>query len=776
MSPSENENGSYSDGINFDSEPDEPQYEALQPVPFDHLSFDDNIRDNNFLYGESSNQNNSNENIVIDVQSYVGGSPDCTISTQSISSTNTSLTNMDISSPNTKIIIKGRKRKHNCVYCDVLVYNFGRHLERQHSDETEVQRFLQMEKNNPQRKQIINKVRKEGDFCSSKPLPVQGKKRKCQVKRQDEQETDSENDETTCTLLPCTHCKGYYARKTLRRHVKRCHFNSKSQTSTRSRPQAEGHTLMSDHFGPNDPLRTSGVLKTLKADEISLVAKRDKIICEVARKYVKSHKDKHLIVVARRYMRRLATLLIEVRNIEKNKSLQFSSILHPSKFKSIIQATRRISGYDPSGRTFKSSSMALQLGTTIKKAINAAYSIEVQKNIASPSLGILDSMKKLIEEEWATEISIEASQNLNLNRFNKPTLMPVAEDIYKMKMYLDELLLNAKIKLSQNNKDEDAYKTIIEGSYCSLLLFNKRRVGELQRILLNTYLNVQKNEPSGDFEKLLSPTEKILIKKLKRIVIRGKRGRGVPVLFDKVTIEALELAVRLRNNFYESYNTYLFGTCHSESCISGYHVFRKHVQFALGDPNKTRSLTSTKLRKHLATMAQILKMDNEDLEQLASFMGHTTKTHNEWYRLPSDIYQTAKVSKILLLAQNNSVDQYKGCSLNELDVEEDILQDDSDSECEGNERFKEVDTLAVELPSTSTRIMDNQIKKRVLKKWSAEAKRATEKFFAYNISKNIPPKKKEVEKLISTNPSLFQGRNWQSIKVYVCNIYSKKDK
>lgn len=89
----------------------------------------------------------------------------------------------------------------------------------------------------------------------------------------------------------------------------------------------------------------------------------------------------------------------------------------------------------------------------------------------------------------------------------------------------------------------------------------------------------------------------------------------------------------------------------SDTCLSGYHVFKKHVQLALGDKHKTAVLTSSKLRKHLATIAQILKMNNEDLEQLATFMGHTTKTHNEWYKLTSDIYQTAKVSKILLLAQ-----------------------------------------------------------------------------------------------------------------------------
>ncbi|CAH0563045.1 unnamed protein product [Brassicogethes aeneus] len=61
-------------------------------------------------------------------------------------------------------------------------------------------------------------------------------------------------------------------------------------------------------------------------------------------------------------------------------------------------------------------------------------------------------------------------------------------------------------------------------------------------------------------------------------------------------------------------------------------------------------------------------MDNGEREQLATFMGHTSKTHNEWYRLPSDIYQTAKVSNILVMAQKNSI-EHKGRKLDELDVD-----------------------------------------------------------------------------------------------------------
>lgn len=72
-------------------------------------------------------------------------------------------------------------------------------------------------------------------------------------------ESDVEN---SCRLLPCKFRTGYYGRKTLRMYVKRCSLDKSGITNT-TRPQSDGHRLMAVHFGPNDPLRTYGVLDTL---------------------------------------------------------------------------------------------------------------------------------------------------------------------------------------------------------------------------------------------------------------------------------------------------------------------------------------------------------------------------------------------------------------------------------------------------------------------------------------------------------------------------------
>lgn len=78
---------------------------------------------------------------------------------------------------------------------------------------------------------------------------------------------------------------------------------------------------------------------------------------------------------------------------------------------------------------------------------------------------------------------------------------------------------------------------------------NRRRPGELQRILLHTYTSASVDKTGyEEFKSALSATEQILLKNMKRIVIRGKRGRGVPVLFTHDTQKQIEILLQCREN------------------------------------------------------------------------------------------------------------------------------------------------------------------------------------------------------------------------------------
>lgn len=91
-------------------------------------------------------------------------------------------------------------------------------------------------------------------------------------------------------------------------------------------------------------------------------------------------------------------------------------------------------------------------------------------------------------------------------------------------------------------------------------------------------------------------------------------------------------------------------------------------------------LTSTKLRKHIATMSQLLNLTSNDKEQLANFMGHDLAIHNDYYKLPDETLQISRISKILLAMESGNVHELRGKTLEEFD--EYMMPNDTEDEDE----------------------------------------------------------------------------------------------
>lgn len=77
-------------------------------------------------------------------------------------------------------------------------------------------------------------------------------------------------------------------------------------------------------------------------------------------------------------------------------------------------------------------------------------------------------------------------------------------------------------------------------------------------------------------------------------------------------------------------------------------------------------ITSTSLRKHVAVISQLLNLKDNELDSLANFLGHDIKVHREYYRLPDDTIQLAKVSKLLVEMENGTLQTHQGKSLDQI--------------------------------------------------------------------------------------------------------------
>lgn len=86
----------------------------------------------------------------------------------------------------------------------------------------------------------------------------------------------------------------------------------------------------------------------------------------------------------------------------------------------------------------------------------------------------------------------------------------------------------------------------------------------------------------------------------------------------------------MNSKFFSPQNKYFFTYPKSMRWINGCSVIRKYAK--LCGAKNPELLTSCRLRKHIATVTQVLSLKSNEVEQLAKFMGHTQKTHEHFYK------------------------------------------------------------------------------------------------------------------------------------------------
>ncbi|XP_054898305.1 uncharacterized protein LOC129367697 [Poeciliopsis prolifica] len=275
-------------------------------------------------------------------------------------------------------------------------------------------------------------------------------------------------------------------------------------------------------------------------------------------------------------------------------------------------------------------------------------------------------------------------------------------------------------------------------------------------------------------ELALSELEKKLCKHFQRIEIKGKRGRKVPILLTPDMASSMELLLQHRRN----------------------------------------SLSSTKLRKHMATMSKVLNLKDNEMDDLADFLGHDIRVHRQYYRLPEGTLQLAKISKVLLALERGQLSNFKGKNLDEIsidpqekmsvdsgsDTEEEVDSAERDAETsssrspggDGNkeeeigqfgvtrrcttessdlpsaiERSDGEEPADMEVSSNSNTSKGPPQKKRV--KWNKEEVQAVEKTLMDWIDSGKVPGKAQCMKCIETSCPVLNNRTWQGVKFYVKN-------
>ena len=149
------------------------------------------------------------------------------------------------------------------------------------------------------------------------------------------------------------------------------------------------------------------------------------------------------------------------------------------------------------------------------------------------------------QEKWNELISATALRNIREAKWNVPTLMPFTEDVQKMHAYLTQVQDEWYNSLSESPSTK-AWMELAKVCLAQIILFNRRREGEVASMPLSAFSSRDTSVPHEDVDWALSEVEKKLCRHFSRIVIRGKRGSPVPILLTPKMQGALELLVRQR--------------------------------------------------------------------------------------------------------------------------------------------------------------------------------------------------------------------------------------
>ena len=655
-------------------------------------------------------------------------------------------------------------RRNVCSFCDRPQAKIGRHLQRAHKTEIDVQLALMHPVGSMERRKALRALVKEGNYRHN--LAVRSGEKKgeiiaCNRARKARSGKD---------YLACDSCKGFFVRSTLWRHKRSC-----NPTRSGGRVQANARAAMPSTAVVSTKLKH--VLDSMSVDAVALLCKTDETIVKfgetLCAKLGNQGKDVQNI---RNRMRELGRLLVVLRSRSQSEA-QISDFLAPHKFSELASGVREVAGFCEKSHAYETPSLAIKLGQSVKCCAERVLASEIENNRDTNNTR---RFLELYDLQWTRMVSRQALATLQEAKWNRSDAdsLPVAADIQHMHSYLDSETERSARELKEEPSPEN-HRRLAELVLTSIIMFNRRRQGEASLITVEAYQKASSaNTHHPEITASLSKFENHLAKTLLRVVVRGKKGRGVPVLFTESMRANVDLLLQVREAAGVLESPYLFTNSLSadQRPLRGCDCLRKLARES-GVKNPS-AITSTKLRKHIATMSQLVNLKENELDLLATFLGHDVRVHREVYRMPEATTQLALVSK-LLMASEKGLGEWRGKSLAEIEMSDipDVV------ESEGSDA-EELTTPECSPAGPSRQCykrheresqddVEEPPRKRGRRPWTENEKDAAEKHLSVFLKRLLVPGKAECERVLKIEKALSE-RSWRDLKYYVHNRVQKR--
>ncbi|XP_061625007.1 uncharacterized protein LOC133475722 isoform X2 [Phyllopteryx taeniolatus] len=495
-------------------------------------------------------------------------------------------------------------RRNYCLFCSKPLVKMSKHLQRQHSHKDEVAAALRFPKGSRERYKVWNRLINEGNFEHNKQVLRTGEGQLAARKRP--LTTGQAQD-----FLHCLYCRGLYMKKNLAGHMKRCPERKKKddkprvgqeRVETRCALEVMGNLGISTDF--------HAILSQMIYDDVTRLIISEPVLLSYGEDMLAQHgTDGKRQEYMRQNLRLMARLVLEAWKRTPLKRLE--DFFLPDNFPHVVAAVNVLAGYDSTGCTYSTPSLAIKLGYSLQKVCH----IVQERAIERGDTNLAESAKTFMvvyRKQWNKMISSNALSALRKTKRNSREKVPDVQDVKKLSFHVEKVHLLAEGKLRAAPSAE-TYGALARAILARIVLFNRRQSSELSTIPLTALKSVKKPNPQENLDIFVCELERSMCRVLNRMEIRATCGRMVPVLLKPAFLSTLELLVGVREACgVPANNPFLFGRPHTLSAYRG----SKCVQMFVKDsvPGEPDVLTSVSIRRHYATMLQLINLNPMEAE------------------------------------------------------------------------------------------------------------------------------------------------------------------
>ncbi|XP_043283986.1 uncharacterized protein [Venturia canescens] len=603
---------------------------------------------------------------------------------------------------------------------------------------------------------------------------------------------------------PCYRCKGFFSKKNIRHHAAYCF--SYDGVSNRSLMPLGRMLLGRIHEEASKILRVK-IFPVLREDEIVRVIRYDRLVILYGNKLAEFYGgEEHQHDMIRARLRLLGRFLLAIKLINKEIT-DFASIYQPKMYDDAVSAIQEIAQYDPVLKRYAVPSTAYSIGSLLKKVANL-YIFDCIKREDNQQKARVEDFLKLLNEDISTSVNKPVLNSMILQKRRKKVELPPIADIKKLRDY-SKTERQLALEALDEEFSKDAWVRLAEATLIGVQLFNRRRAGEIERVSIEDFQNHE--GVSVEELKRMSLESQKAAKNYVRFTIRGKLNRTVPVLLSAELLKCVEKILEFREKAgVDATNPFIFGIPNKDKMRQKYLracvLLRKFVKKA--DVDFPHKMTGTTLRKHVATTCINLDLSENEVAEVAQFMGHAEKIHRVHYRQSIVSREIVKMSKVLERAQEDPDGNDEKSTDSERDSggeSESEIRDDSsvrsvkknkggEMKKKNSKRAKKISEQREDSDSDSNFDSDSDpysqgsgsqrknkrstsshgpVIKR--KRWSTEDKNIALELFGHNIQKRSYPSLKEIEKKCAEYPTL-RSRKPQVIKTWISNEIKKRQR